>query len=336
MGGCYNDYSGSSSRSYNYEKAWETELKEFAKTHKQSKLIEAYKGFFQNQTKGFFAKLATASGITNITDIPKEFPEIEYEVKFDIRPKGKGKEPGLAQYLDAFEFPVSAGSRFLKDPVNNISEGVNHFIGDDLDERLVIIEKMGKQYLKEKGLVMPINTGAQYENIVIKRTELRYPSNMEEILNKITEIKKESPAITYRGKIRKEKGDAFLLDSSDGRLYSMTVTRAHLIKPLETVESAIQRQLEVEYAGFIPGFKGMEKDSEKQIIEGMVAIAKYVGVLYHGVPITDGWKMDLAITNQRKYDFITSRESQMVDMSDVMFNPKNPALALLEGKISRS
>ena len=335
MGGCYVDYDRSSSRnSYNADKQWEKELKEFAKTYSQNKLVEAYKGFFREQNKGFFAKVASACSIKNIEDIPKEFPEIEYEVKFDIQPNGKGKEPGLVEYLDAFEFPVSSGSRFLKDPVNNIAEGINHFIGDSMDERIVIIEKMGKQYLKEKGLVTMTNTGVPYENIVIKRTENRYPSSMEEILKKTELLKQENPDVLYRGKIRKEKGDAFLLDASDGRIYSMTVTRAHLIKPNETKESAIQRQLEVEYAGFIPGFKGMEKSSEKQIIEGMVAIAKYVGILYHGAPITDGWKMNLAITNQRKYDFIMQRDIKMKTLSEVVFNPDSPVMMLERENIS--
>jgi hypothetical protein len=140
MGGCYNDYnseSSSSRRSYNSEKTWETDLKKFAKKYERSALISAYKGYFQDQSTGFFAKLANACGVLKITDIPKEFPEIEYEVKFDISPNGNGKEPKIAEYLDAFEFPVGAGSRFLKDPVNNISEGVNHFIGDSLDEKIV-------------------------------------------------------------------------------------------------------------------------------------------------------------------------------------------------------
>jgi hypothetical protein len=182
---------------------------------------------------------------------------------------------------------------------------------------------------------MPVNVGVQYEGIIVKRTELRYPSTMEEILNKVSAIKQENSDVMYRGKIRKEKGDAFLLDSADGRIYSMTVTRAHLIKPNEVIESAIQRQLEVEYAGFIPGFKGRDNNSEKQIVEGMVAIAKYIGVMYHGAPIVNGWNMDLAITNQRKYDFITSQDSKKVNMTDVMFNPGNHILALTE-KISKS
>jgi hypothetical protein len=80
----------------------------------------------------------------------------------------------------------------------------------------------------------------------------------------------------------------------------------------------------------------MKKDSERQIIEGMVTLAKYIGVLYHGAPITEDWKMDLAITNQRKYDFITTRDSKMLDMSDVMFHPKISIIALAENNISKS
>lgn len=310
MGGCYGG-------SYDYRPAqrtvekprpkWQGLLRKFAAGHEQEKLLDAYKDFFANEKSGFFAKLAAASGISNVKDIPKEFSDIEYEVKFDIQPSGKGKEPSIKQYLDAFDFPPGSSARFLKDPVNTVAEGVNHFIGDSLDEKLVIIEKGGKTFLKEKGRVTPTNTGVPYEEVVIKRTELRYESPLESILEKVHETTSEE-GVKYRGRIRKEKGDAFILDTNDGRIYSMSFTRAHLIKAGEGKESATQRQLEMEYAGYIPGFPGFQKNSEKQIVQGMVELAKYTFALYNNGPIASGWRMQLSITDERKYDFVSGRQ----------------------------
>ena len=339
MGGCYNDdYSSYNRSSSNVSKPkkqrskpnpeWQQDLKTFSKMHEITDLIGAYKGFFRYRTRGgFFGKLAAVCGVSNVTDIPKEFPTIEYEIKFDVQPSFNSEEvrvdgleePSIVEYLNAFDFPASNSARFLKDPVNHVSKGTNHFIGDSLDERIVIIEKGGKQYIKEKGLVTPLNTSVPYERVVIKRTESRYGSTMEDIIKKLREAG-EDVDVKYRGKIRKEKGDAFILDTNDGRIYSMSFTRAHLIKPGDATESNIQRQLEFEYAGYIPGFKVFEKDSEKQIVEGMVSLAKYVSMMYHDAPITQGWYMKLGLTNERKYDFIMEKRQRKLGDSLEIFD----------------
>ena len=36
----------------------------------------------------------------------------------------------------------------------------------------------------------------------------------------------------------------------------------------------------------------------------MIDLAKYIYTLYNGAPLSKGWKVNLAITNERKYDFI--------------------------------
>ena len=307
MGGCYNYSDRSVEPSFSQRTpSWQTNLKEFQKTKKLSSLVEGYKGFFQEQESGFFAQLAQTLGIKDVTDIPKEFSEIEYEVKFDLTPRaGKGQEPGIKNYLEAFDFPVTQAPRFMKDPVNALSVGVNSFLGDGLEEKLVVIEKGGKNYLKEKGPVLPLEVNVPYQEIIVKRTEVRYQANMEQIIAKVAEVR--GAGGDYQGKIRKEKGDAFILDTNDGRIYSFTITRAHLVKPGETKESAIQRQLEIEYAGFLPGFRGLVRDSEKQIVEGMVDLAKYVATLYNGAPLGNGWRVNLGLTHERKYDFVSGR-----------------------------
>jgi hypothetical protein len=326
MGGCYSDYSSRSvSSSYSAPKKvrkpanpkWQQLLKSFAKNHELSDLLSANRAFFRNRKKGFIAKLSEFSGLRSVSDIPKEFPEMEYEVKINVEPSGMGKEPEVVQYLDAFDFPVGSSSRFIKDPINNFAVGINHFIGDSLDERLVVIEKAGGTYLKEKGLVVPLDLGIQYEDIIVKRTEERHQADMSEVLGKVKRITSEK-GVEYRGKIRKEKGDAFLLDTSDGRIYSFTITRAHLTKAGDSIESGTQRQLEIEYAGYIPGFRGFEKDSEKQLVQGMVDLAKYTFAMYNNAPISDGWRMNLQVTEQRKYDFVLGKDSREISPKKVL------------------
>ncbi len=282
----------------------------FWKTGERENLIKAQVAFASSNKSGFFLRLADSQGIKNAADIPKEFPETEYEVKFDVEPvEGNDSEPGIADYLNAFDFPAVATARFLKDPVNITATGVNNFYGNNGEERLVVIEKGGNLYLKEKGPAAPLETNVEFQEVVIKRTETRYPASFSEVQEKIKEVTEEGAE--YKGKIRKEKGDAFLLDTSDGRLYSMSFTRAHLIKPGEKNESGIQRQLELEYAGYIPKFPGFKLNSEEQIVEGMVDLAKYTGVMYSNAPVKNGWRANLKLTGERKYDFITGNKASL-------------------------
>ena len=194
--------------------------------------------------------------------------------------------------------------RFLKDPVNYIATGVNRFYGTESEERLVVITKGGKSYLKEKGEVVPLDVKVPYQKLVLKRTEKRYPADVDEVANKILEICSEQD-VKYKGRIRKEKGDVLILDTNDGRIYLFTITRAHLIKAGEKKESETQRQLEIEYAGHLSGFNSFEKDSEKQIVNGLVDLANYIHKFHSSISLIREWGISLTPTQERRYDFVS-------------------------------
>lgn len=270
-------------------------VNKFFETGDIAELVKAHIKFSEENKSGFIQQLLDNRGQK---ETPKEFPEIEYEVKLAIKPVQMNKktpEPTIVEYLDAFEFPPTTNARFLKDSTNTTIEGVNHFYGSNGEERLVVIEKAGKHYLKEKSQPLPLKTGVPYEEIVMKRTEKRWESTMQEILEK-TQAALAGGAV-YQGKIRKEKGDAFVLSSGDGRVYSFTITRAHC-------GDNIQRQVEIEYAGYVPGFPTFRKNDEAQIVQDMVDVAKHIALLAHNAPVGKGWKMQLGFTNERKYDFV--------------------------------
>src|SRR3989344_5861578 len=239
MGGCYGGPYRSNCSSSVPVCNWKKLLTGALKSPNGQSLGTAYRAYLSenSSSSGFIREVAKALGIQKNEEIPKEFPDIEYEVKFDIAvTPGRNSEPGLVELLDAFDFPPGArGARFLKDPVNSVAIGINRFYGTKDEERLVVIEKGGGLYLKEKSDPIPFDVGVPFQQLVIKRTEERYVAESQEVLDKVDAVTRE-PNVAYRGRIRKEKGDAFILDTNDGRLYSFTITRAHLIAPGETQE----------------------------------------------------------------------------------------------------
>jgi hypothetical protein len=296
MGGCYD--TTYSTRSH--EPAWKTTTKSstaaFFRSGETPDLVAAYKAYGESNSSGFIKALLDHK---DCKEAPKEFPDIEYEIKFNIdvyKSDRNGNEPGMQQFLQAFDFPATRAARFLKDDVDVVAQGTNHFFGEGIEERLVVIEKGGKIYLKEKSQPLELKTGVQYEQIVIKRTEKRYEAKLDKILQKVAEVAK--GGASYIGAAVKDKGDAFVLDTQSGRIFSFTVTKAHR-------DHLVQRQLEIEYAGYVPGFPQFEKGSEKQIVSDMVALAKQVAFLNNDVAIAPGWSVRLELTDERKYDFVS-------------------------------
>ena len=185
MGGCYDyRYERECSRPVVRTDPVETLIKKFYARHQRKDLCDAYKQYLQANDKGFIRKVAQM-GDCEIPP-PKEFPNYELESKLNIAVHGKTdlmhEKTDLTEIMDAFEFLPSPTSRYLKDASNLESTGLNHFFGTgDGEERLVIIEKKGKWYLKEKGAREPYSFGIPGEEYVIKRPETRVETNPLEV-----------------------------------------------------------------------------------------------------------------------------------------------------------
>ena len=319
MGGDYN-YTPSVPR----EPIWGKKIKAALETKDRKTLIDAYKTFSTtfDSAKGFIGHVAKFLNIPDMARVPREFSELEYEVKFNIdlqsssQENGKNIVPSMVDYLNIFDFPATTGTRFLKDPLNKTSEGFNHYFGTADEEQLVVIEKMGKGYLKEKGEFIPILTQVRYKNLISKRKETLHVASLDQIINKIGLVVS-NPNVKYRGKLRKERGDFFVLDVHDGRIYNLTISLAHLIssQQQDTV-SGVQRQLEIEYAGYLPDFTAFQKDSEKQLLEGIAALAQYTYALYGVTVLENDWHMRLVPTKERKYDFVANTLARAIQNNE--------------------
>ena len=269
-------------------------IKDFFNTKKVEKLIGAFKEYSTIHQDGFIRELYTVGKKT----IQKEFPDWEYELKFDLITITNAS---LLEIMEAIEFPPTNTARFIKDATNIESKGANHFYGTDEDERFVIIEKAGKFYLKEKGPRNFFNYGIEDENLILKRRENKIETNPLEIANTITQ-KYADGKTKNQGKLDKERIDAHLLNTSNGRIYSLTVDN------LVREDKKSLKQLEVEYSGIIPGFSASMND-EKTIVSDLTAIAKHITYFYQEVKLPNGKMLRLVPSQTTKYDFVRGQKS---------------------------
>ena len=274
-------------------------IKKFFDTHEVKKLIEAFNQYSADNPEGFIREVYNAGNKT----IKKEFPDWEYECKFDIAAKAS-----LPEIMEAMEFPPTNTARFIKDAGNLLSKVTNHFYGTDEEERFVIIEKAGKFYLKEKGAREFLNHGIKNENLILKRRESKIEINPIEIANTIIE-KYADGKTRNQGKLEKERIDAHLLNTFTGRIYSLTVDG------LVREDNASLKQLEVEYDGIIPGFSA-SMDDERAIISDLTAIAKHIIYFYQSIKLPNGESLRLVPSQQTKYDFVRKRPAANPESDD--------------------
>ena len=95
---------------------------------------------------------------------------------------------------------------------------------------------------------------------------------------------------TSIGTMTKIRVKDFVFDTRDGRVYAVAVTFC-------ASRGRTQKQLEVEYAGYIPGMHGRMENSERQIIARTVELSRH---------IHDCLPSMLTPSTERKYDFVTS------------------------------
>ncbi len=301
MGGYYGNPYAKSSVS-----EWKDPIKNLVATFfnrgDRGDLFLAYKMALASKTAGFIQSLLNHHECGRP---PKEFSEFEYEIKFNVAlvpPQDmEGVEPSMQKTFEAFELPIAHPSRFLKDNLQLFSESTNHFFGSKDEEALVVIERAEGQYLKEKSPPIPLNVGVEWESWVMKRSEVRYKASLKEVLSKVASVCAKGAA--YQGCIRKEKADAYILDTVFGRIFSLTYNQSHLEgRPM-------QRQLELEYAGFVPGFVDFLEANEEQMVLSLTELARYIALVHQNTPLEGGWRLKLIPSWERKYDFVCSGKS---------------------------
>ncbi|HIH12764.1 TPA: hypothetical protein HA242_03520 [Candidatus Woesearchaeota archaeon] len=307
MGGCYEDKY--SSRSYAPPAGHILHLQEFYAHADRSSLFAAYRSYAQRSTAGFIQEIVNL-GKTRIT---KEFPEYELESKLELWLDGTaGKRYSLKDIMDTFEFSPAPSARFVKDASNKESSGINYFFGTpEGEESFVLISKGGKWYLKEKGPRQKFDFGFPGEEYVFKRAETRKETNPLEVAQAI--LKQYTDGKTnFIGGVSKDRVEAHLLQTITGRIYSLTVD--YIAREASALPGMLQ--FEVEYAGRIERYPGMqpeaEEHTEKIIVDDILNVLKQIIFLHHGAQLPQGQRLQIAPSQLRKFDFVQQRGEKVL------------------------
>ena len=87
-------------------------------------------------------------------------------------------------------------------------------------------------------------------------------ANLDEYIEKL-------PKLRLIGKMTKERVKDFVIDNEDGRIYAVAVSFC-------TSNGVVQKQLEIEYSGYLPSFKRPRIATEEEVIEGVQAVSNYI------------------------------------------------------------
>jgi hypothetical protein len=285
----------------------------FFNSGEKKHLISAYKQMLkEGSANGFIPKLHEKAGVKAA---PKEFSDYEIEAKLNIVLKPYNKQaakqpmPAASVIAGMFDFQPTDNALFLRDEMLAKSVGTNSFYGtEDGEERLALIHKGGAHFKKEKGKVIPYKFGIPFEEYILKRSETRVPTNPAEVAEAMIRLNHDGK-MKYIGTVEKEKVDFFLINTFSGREYGCTVSKA----VLQGNESAIQHQLEIEYAGYTPGFKGINLNKEEDVVNEISQLYRLLLVGYGMAPVqvNEHWAMQLHPTTERKFDFAGGKQESL-------------------------
>ena len=237
----------------------------------------------QRVTSGFIDRMLGASE-KKVVKVQLKDVEIEHKLALPFDIKG-----GLEKTLLGLK--VTHDSRFIRDNKLESGNSVNTYFGTEQEERFVVIEdkKGSGWHIKIKGQSTPYSLGIPGEEHVLRRTEV-----MEKISTGDTNLLSLAEtlvtactptAVRNLGGMNKTKATEWVFERNTGRVYSVVLSQclARGRQPLV--------QLEIEYAGHIPGFRATDIEDERTIVQEILDVSKLFQTA-HGLTPTVLTKFD--------------------------------------------
>ncbi|MBI4434514.1 hypothetical protein HY635_01735 [Candidatus Uhrbacteria bacterium] len=239
--------------------------------------------------------------IAKITDhnFTKEFKRFEYETKFSIATR----KNALA-FLRDVERCFRAPSHFLLVRIaggDKLVTRVSFFVRNNREYSYFVYRRARMLKVKRHDVMMR-------GGLPIFKNEESLLIDCRDFADKLHHLRHRFVRHSYRlvdlgplmrrlrfnpttrvGEMIKTRVKDFVLDTRDGRVYAVAVTFC-------ASRGRTQKQLEVEYAGYIAGVPGRTANSEREIVARTVELSKYI---QNCLPAM------LTLSTERKYTFVT-------------------------------
>lgn len=227
----------------------------------------------------------------------KELKKFEYETKFDIKDVSSGSFGILKMIRGCFDengryilVKIGRGDRLLT--------RVEFFTYGDTEYSVFRYRGARMVKVKKHRIVKaePFSIFKNDESLVIDRSDFsrklvrsrhRFKRHNYRLVDLGVFLKSKNSMISV-GEMIKERVKDFVIDSSDGRIYAVAVTFCK-------TKDKVQKQLEIEYSGYLSGFRRKKGAIEKEVITGTLSLSKY---------IYDHFPTMFKSSTERKFDFV--------------------------------
>ncbi len=211
-------------------------------------------------------------------DFTKELKDFEYETKFDIQDNKLGSLEVLKKIRRCFD----GNKRFILCEIkggDKLLTRVSFFFGNNTEYSLFRYRGARMVKMKKHKIVKgaPFRIFKNVEQLIIDKDDFskklskvkhRFKRHNYRLVN-LDKFLKEKSSLVHIGEMVKNRVKDFVFDASDGRIYAVAVTFCRS-------RDKIQKQLEIEYAGYLPSFKSKRQGAEKQVIAGVQEVSQYI------------------------------------------------------------
>lgn len=239
-----------------------------------------------------------------IHDFTKELRDFEYETKFDIH----GGTSKIFWVLKKIRGCFKNNQRFILCEIkggDKLATRVSFFFGNNAEYSL--FRYRGARMVKVKRHTVlhgtPFKIFKNDERLIIdkddffnklKKMRHRFKRHNYRLTN-LNEFLKIKSSLIDVGEMVKNRVKDFVFDAQDGRIYAVAITFCESRR-------RIQKQLEIEYAGYLPGFKNRGHNKEKQIIAGVQELSQYIYQHFSDM---------LQPSTERKFEFVKRHNAQI-------------------------
>lgn len=208
----------------------------------------------------------------------KERTEYEYETKFQVRSRHATSLQVLQQVRACFVLDGSPLALCTMERGDRLSTQVTFFLKGKTEYslfryrgvRMIKLKRhrilKGKQYSVFKNIETLLIDQAEFE----QHPEIhhRFTRHHYKLINVETLIRLLTTRGIVIGEMTKERVKDFVIDPRDGRIYAIAITFC-------TSHRRTQKQLEVEYAGFLPGYPRTQ-NRQTEILKGVETISAQI------------------------------------------------------------